>query len=389
MSSRTIALLALLATASTGRAQELPHVPQAARATPRGCVLLLGETASAEGLFKPERAGESLVLALDPEPPDRAQLVRALGGDPTSAWIVLTPPERLAADDSALAARVRSARHVALAPAPLLPWLRMLYPRRSGSALLAALREALDAGACLAGREETAVALAAAGVVRGPDLGRGGEVRIVERNPRKLGEPRLCYGAAFVPGVAIDTAARSGDRLERLCASLADGPLDLGVYLSRGSVLAFDAERERFESRGEEPLLVIDVHGARTARFGLEDARLSLLARGARWDGRRRRVVADSPLAPFAAAERTNERAVQDVFAIAEWLALGERARAGTLRERWTAEAVALSVAGESDSLIEQGDRAPRTLSRLRLSIELDARGWDAILDERTGTVVR
>jgi hypothetical protein len=392
--TRSLAFAALSIATTTARAQ-LPVTPQSPGKTPsaipprtvaRGRVALLGEDADAACLPAFVVQGESLILSLDPPPADSARIVRSLGGDERSAWITLPPAVVLAADAPELATRVRAARHVAFVESDLMTWLVMLYPQGAVSELVAALHEAQRRGAVIVGRGTTVLLLTTAGVVRGPDAHSPGEVRIVERNPRKLGEPRLGWGTALIPWAAVDTGGRSADRLERLCAALVEGPLRVGVFLGKKSALWYDAEHGSFDSLGADPLVLIDVRSARRGRFGLDDARVSLLWAGDRWDERHRSVLPIAGSAQVAASDLATERTVDDVFAYSAWRAFGESADGTAPPRVWDLRDASrsLTIEVEPDSALQRhAGVAQLALSRLRLSIHLAASGWDAVKDAR------
>ncbi len=313
-------------------------------------------------------AGPCLALEVwsrDGAPADRAATAPGPCDPPDLALALIRDERDEAAQSLPLAERARAARTLALSGSPsAVDWYECLAPSGE-SRLLRALRSAHAAGATAVGRGR-AGALLGTWLVVAPD-----ELERVERNPRRVGRERMVAGLGLLEWGLVE--AGEGATLRRAVVACIEERLRWAAYVPPRSALACDPSTGRAEVHGPDPVVVLDLRGARRMRNGLRDVRVSLLADGDTWDhaDRSARLAGDSAELPDGRAGTF--AVVEDALDPAAWtravatLAARSGGSGGTGTARWRDRGLSVALRGGRGARVAADGRAGNLLADLQL----------------------
>lgn len=143
------------------------------------------------------------------------------------------------------------------------------------------------------------------------------------RNPRKLGEPQLCWGLSFFPWAFVTTEVDSPESLADLIFGAREGRMRLAMDVTRDTALFVDVKEKHATVRGPGHLWVVDLRSARRSPDRLLDGRISVLLDGDRWNQELRQLesphleLGPGPVTSSGEAQRLRVADVWDRDAVA------------------------------------------------------------------------
>ncbi len=218
------------------------------------------------------------------------------------------------ADDAALTARLAKAERIDLASAAPPRWFEALYPKKSESRLMLALRERRRTGTPISAEGR------AIGLLSGLALIRPGERSTNDRqlkNPRRSGELESFWGLGFFPWSLAVSAADLDASCAPIFATAFDRELRLAVFLPPKATLVADVQHSIATSRGSEAVLLFDLRGARRSRDWIQGMRWSVLNAGDSWNVKTRRATLAAGVEIHPNAEKLAESTIDRVLDLA------------------------------------------------------------------------
>lgn len=226
---------------------------------------------------------QSYLEGLEPDPDRR--LVIQLGGEPGPGVDRVLEREDPGVDDPELARAVDDAALLELRGGTFMGWYDTLYPSSGRTRLAIALHE-------FAVSEKTLVVTGgAAAFLSGGTLVPLEELERPERNPRRTDPDRPRVASGLGPRALFDADAWPGGSPLRLLQALRTTHIDLGFYFVGEAALELERDPAGLTVKGQGRVLLLDLRRARRPRERVEEARVSVLKEGDRWDFREQRVL--------------------------------------------------------------------------------------------------